>query len=203
LGHDSPDSRGNRRYFTLASSPTEENLILGVKFYPKSSSFKKSMLAMDEDKNHEIVAAQLAGDFVLPNDPNQKCVFIAGGIGITPFRSMIKYLLDMNQKRPMVLFYANKSPSDIVYKDVFEKAREQLGLKVIYTITGRSKIPANWRGQVGHITAQMVKNEVPDYQHCLFYLSGPNAMITEFESVLSGMGVKREHIKKDFFPGFT
>lgn len=203
LGHDNPDSRGNRRYFTLASSPTEENLILGVKFYPKSSSFKQSMLTMDKDKNHEIVAAQLAGDFVLPDDPNQKCVFIAGGIGITPFRSMIKYLLDMHQKRSIVLFYANKSPSEIVYKDVFDQAQEQLGLKVIYTLTGRSKIPANWRGQVGHITAQMVKNEVPDYQHCLFYLSGPNAMITEFEGVLSDMEVKREHIKKDFFPGFA
>ena len=84
LGHDEPDSRGNRRYFTLASSPTENTLRLGVKFYQQSSSFKSALLAMDQQS--EIVAAQVAGDFVLPDDPRQKCVFIAGGIGITPFR---------------------------------------------------------------------------------------------------------------------
>jgi ferredoxin-NADP reductase/Na+-translocating ferredoxin:NAD+ oxidoreductase RnfD subunit len=201
LGHDNPDSRGNRRYFTLASSPTEENLILGVKFYPKASSFKRSMLAMD--RQSDIVAAQLAGDFVLPEDPNQKCVFIAGGIGITPFRSMVKYLLDKRQKRPIVLFYANKTPSEIVYQDVFDEAQQKLGLKVIYTLTGRSRIPANWKGQVGRITPQMIQEAVPDYRHCLFYLSGPNAMIADFEETLNRMGVKREHIKKDFFPGFA
>jgi ferredoxin-NADP reductase len=201
LGLEHPDSRGNRRYFTLASSPTEETLRLGVKFYPKSSSFKQSMLAMDTSS--EIVAAQLGGDFVLPEDTKQKCVFIAGGIGITPFRSMIKYLLDKREKRPIVLFYAVKSVSDIVYREVFDRAQRQLGLKVIYAITGRSKIPANWDGRVGRITAQMIKDEVPDYKHCIFYLSGPNAMINEFEEALNAMQVKKDHIKKDFFPGFA
>lgn len=201
LGHEKPDSRGNRRYFTLASSPTEKTLRLGVKFYPRSSSFKQSMLSMD--KSSQIVAAQLAGDFVLPDDLNQKCVFIAGGIGITPFRSMIQYLLDTQQLRPVVLFYANKSASEIVYKDVLDKAQQKLGVKTIYTLTGRSKIPANWTGYVGRISPQMIRDEVPDYQQCLFYLSGPNSMVTSFEEVLVGIGVKRGHIKKDFFPGFT
>ncbi|MHB8750029.1 MAG: FAD-dependent oxidoreductase [Aggregatilineales bacterium] len=203
LGHEMPDSRGNRRYFTLASSPTENTMRLGIKFYDrkKSSTFKKALLSMNGTQ--EIVASQLAGDFVLPDDPKQKCVFIAGGIGITPFRSMIQYLLDMRQKRPITLFYANRSAADIVYKDVFDRAQQQLGIKTIYTLTDTKPHPPTWKGRVGYINAQMIKQEVPDYQKCVFYLSGPNAMIENFDTILSNMGVRRSHIKRDFFPGFA
>ena len=201
LGYKDPDSRGNRRYFTLASSPTEKYLRLGLKFYEKSSSFKQAMLAMDA--NHEIVASNLSGDFVLPRDPNQKCVFIAGGIGITPFRSMIKYLVDNRQKRPIVLFYANKTASDLVYVDVFEKAREELGLKTIYTVTDTNKIPSWWKGRVGRITPQLIKEQVPDYKDCVFYISGPKGMIDSFKAALRQLHVHESHIKTDFFTGLT
>src|ERR1700709_894999 len=131
LGHSDTDNRGNRRYFTLASAPTENHIRVGVKFSPESSSFKQAMLAMDQ--HTEIVAGQLAGDFVLPRDPQQKCVFIAGGIGITPFRSMIKYLLDTGQHRPIVLFYASKTVSEFVYQDIFDQAQRELGIKTMYS----------------------------------------------------------------------
>ncbi len=201
LGHKHPDNRGNRRYFTLASSPTENTLRLGVKFYPESSSYKKSMLAMD--RHSEIVAGQLAGDFTLPDDPKQKLVFIAGGIGITPFRSMIKYLLDTDQKRSIVLFYAARTPGEFVYQDVFQKAEQKIGLKTIYTLTDATSRPPDWLGRVGYINKQLIKREVPDYKACAFYLSGPNAMVTAFEETLLNLGVAREHIKIDFFPGFA
>jgi ferredoxin-NADP reductase len=201
LGHPDPDSRGNRRYFTLASSPTEDTLRLGVKFYPESSSFKESMLGMDHDR--EIVASQLAGDFTLPRNPKQACVFIAGGIGITPFRSMIKYLIDRRQPRPIVLFYANRLVSDIVYRDVFDEAQRKLGIQTIYTLTDTRRVPVGWTGEVGRINARLISRYVPDYRHCLFYLSGPNAMVTAYEETLLGMGVGRGQIKKDFFPGFA
>lgn len=201
LGHEQPDNRGNRRYFTLASSPTEQDLILGVKFYPHSSSYKQSMLAMDQGS--EIVAAQLAGDFVLPKDPGQRLVFIAGGIGITPFRSMIKYLLDTRQPRPIVIYYSNRTITEVVYKDVLERARRELGIKTIYTLTDKSHVPPGWRGQVGYITDTMIRTQVPDYRHCLFYLSGPNSMVTSFQRTLLKMHVRRDHIKTDFFPGFA
>ena len=189
LGHADPDSRGNRRYFTLASSPTEDQLRLGVKFYPNGSSFKQALL--DLDHQHEIVATQLAGDFVLPNDPNQKCVFIAGGVGITPFRSMIKYLIDTRQRRSIVLFYANRSIKDIIYKDVFDKAEKQLGLKTVYTVTDSSDLPAAWRGKVGRITPDLIKAEVnvkeieyldPDNQFISKKIK-PNEMGTTSDSV--------------------
>ena len=201
LGHSDPDSRGNRRYFTLASSPTEDELRLGVRFPAHASSFKQNMLAMDE--NSTIAAAQLAGDFTLPRNRNRKCVLIAGGIGITPFRSMIKYLLDRHELRPIILFYANRTVSDMVYIDVFEQARRELGIRTIYTLTDKTSVPQSWRGKVGYITADMIKGEVPDYTNCLFYLSGPNAMVAAFEETLTAMGVSKRQIRKDYFPGFA
>jgi glycine betaine catabolism B len=201
LGHPDPDSRGNRRYFTLASSPTENTLRLGVKFPPAASSYKQAMLAMDEHK--PIGAAQLAGDFTLPRDPQQKCVLIGGGIGITPFRSMIKYLLDKNERRPLVLFYSNRCAEDIIYRDVFDAAQRKLGIKTIYTLTDTGAAPPHWSGKLGRIDAAMIQDEVPDYQKCLFYLSGPNAMVTAFEETLIRMGISHSQIRKDFFPGFA
>jgi ferredoxin-NADP reductase len=201
LGHADPDSRGNRRFFTLASSPTERDLRVGVKFYPKASSFKEAMLNMAPET--EIVAGQLAGDFVLPDDPNQKCVFIAGGIGITPFRSMLQYLLDKGQRRPLVLFYANRTASDVVYWDVLNRAQKELGMRTIYTLTDLSQVPSWWKWQVGRITPEMIAREVPDYQNCLFYVSGPQSMVDSFKTTLRALNVARSQIKTDFFPGFV
>jgi ferredoxin-NADP reductase/Na+-translocating ferredoxin:NAD+ oxidoreductase RnfD subunit len=201
LGHDEPDSRGNRRYFTLASSPTEDLLRLGVKFYQQSSSFKQALLTLDQ--HHEIAAGQLGGDFVLPDDPRQKCVFIAGGIGITPFRSMIKYLLDTHQRRQIVLFYANRTAEEIVYQDVFEQARWELGIKTIYSASDPRRLPRGWNGHVGRISAQLIQAEVPDYQHCLFYVSGPPAMVEATKQLLSQMHVPSSRIKTDLFAGLA
>lgn len=201
LPHKNPDSRGNRRYFTIASSPTEDTLRLGVKFYPNGSSYKKSMATIDATT--QLVGAQLSGDFILPKNTNQKLVFIAGGIGITPFRSMIKYLIDTKQKRPITLFYANKTVDEIVYVDVFNQAQEELGIHTIYTLTDQAKLPANWRGRVGRIDANMVTQEVPDFMKRTFYLSGPHKMVTAYKETLRSMGVPNKQIKIDFFPGFT
>lgn len=201
LGHTHSDNRGNRRYFTLASSPTEDHVRLGVKFYQNSSSFKNALLAMDE--RSEIVATQVAGDFVLPDDPNQKCVFIAGGIGITPFRSMIKYLVDTQQRRPIVLVYANKTVNDIVYKDVLDQAQQQVGIKTIYTVTDTRALPPSWRGHVGQISPQLIMDEVPDYMDCVFYISGPPRMVDSFKALLHQLHIKDNQIKTDFFSGLA
>lgn len=201
LGHREPDDRGNRRYFTLASSPGEEELRIGVKFYPRSSSYKQAMLNMRPGS--EIAAGQLAGDFTLPADPAQKCVLIAGGVGITPFRSMIQDLLDRGERRPITLIYSNRSAQEAVYQDVFERAREELGIKTIYTVTDPRKLPANWKGRTGRITAQMIQAEVPDFARCVFYLSGPPALVDSFQAALRQLGVRSSHIRTDFFAGLA
>lgn len=204
LGHNDSDTRGNRRYFTLASSPTESELRLGVKFYDHSSSYKQAMLVMN-DKT-EIVAAQLAGDFVLPRDPAQKCVFIAGGIGITPYRSMLKYLLDARQKRPIVLFYVNRNVHDIVYKDILDRAERELGIKTIYTLSDtKATLPPGWANKItyGRPTVQMIKTQVSDYKRCWFYISGPQAMVDTYKALLRDMHVPAAHIKTDLFAGLA
>lgn len=200
LQHRSPDTRGNRRYFTLASSPTENEIHLGVKFYPEPSSFKNRLLALPIGE--EIIASQKSGDFVLPNDTDKGLVFIAGGIGITPFRSMIQYLLDKKQRRDITLLYSNKKVSDISYKEVFDRAQNELGIKTVYAITDKNEV-LDGNLKAGFIDAETIKKEVPDYQNKTFYISGPHGMVDAFEKTLKSMGVHDSNIKIDFFPGFA
>ncbi len=201
LGMRDPDSRGNRRYFTLASSPTENEVRVGVKFYPQPSAFKESLFYLEPDS--EIIASDLAGDFTLPRNPKQSLVFIAGGIGITPFRSMLKYLLDTRQPRPITLFYVNRTAQEIVYTDVLDRARRELGVRTIYTLTDPAQVPPRWGGQVGRITAEMIRHQAPDYRKCVFYISGPQSMVDSTKELLRLMGVKERRIKTDYFPGLA
>jgi ferredoxin-NADP reductase len=201
LGHDGPDNRGNRRYFTMASSPTEQNLRLGVKFDKETSTFKRAMLSMDRYTN--IMASQIAGDFVLPEDHNQKCVFLAGGIGITPFRSMIKYLLDTHQRRPITLIYSIKTVKDIVYKDVFDRAEKYLGIKVVYNLTDTTNIPKNWTGTIGRLDAQTIKTILPNYGGYLFYISGSRSLVDSYKETLYKLGVQGNQIITDYFAGLV
>ena len=200
LAHKNKDDRGMRRYFTIASSPTEENYVAGIKFYEKSSSFKRTMV--DMNIGDKIVAGQLDGDFTLPKNKNKKLVFIAGGIGITPFRSMAKYLIDTNEKRDIIIFNSNKTASDIVYQDIFYQAELRLGIKVVNTLTDLNSVPNDWRGETGFVNEEMILRYAPDFKQRTFYISGPPMMVSMFKEALKKMGVSRLHIKTDFFPGF-
>lgn len=205
LPHSGSDSRGDRRYLTLASSPTEPEVRVGVKFYDNGSTYKKAMLRMDNES--PIVASQLGGDFVLPADDERKLAFIAGGIGITPYRSMIKYLLDTKERRDVTMLYSAKTADDIVYKDVFESARQRLGIRTLYCLSGeKRRIPADGKYEhyrIGTITPDFIKQEIPDYAERLFYISGSHAMVNDLRHALRRLGVHGSHIKVDFFPGYA
>lgn len=201
LAHPHPDSRGNRRYFTLASSPTEDTVHLGVRFYEHGSTFKHAMYAMNG--RTQFVGGQIAGDFTLPPDPAQKLVFIAGGIGITPYRSMLKYLLDTRQRRDIVLIYVNRTVGDIVYKDVLNEADTRLGVRTVYTLTDTTAIPSGWLGKSGRVTDAMILEAAPDYAMRTFYVSGPPDMVRACEQLLKQMGVHGSKVKTDFFPGLV
>ncbi len=175
------DSRGNRRYMTIASSPTEADIRMATKYYEEPSSFKKTLITL----NTPIVASQLAGDFVLPKDPSIKLVFVAGGIGITPYRSMIKYLIDTKQTRDINLIYINKTANEAVYKDVLDY------VKTIYINTSVT----------GHLDADTIVKNIFDYQSRAWYISGPHNMVTATEELLKSMGIK--NLKTDFFPGLV
>jgi ferredoxin-NADP reductase/Na+-translocating ferredoxin:NAD+ oxidoreductase RnfD subunit len=199
FGHEHPDSRGNRRYFTLASSPTEPNIRVGIKFYPEGSSYKKALLALDSST--PIIATQLSGDFVLPRNARQKLAFVAGGIGVTPYRSMVKYLLDTNQRRDIIFLYSEKRPTDFVYADIFNAATQQFGLQAYYAITNQST-PNDWQGLTGRITPEMIQQVMPDYRERLFYISGPHDMVVAVRAALLTLGLSHSCIKTDFFSGY-
>ena len=192
------DVRGNRRTFTIASSPSESELRLGVKFYGQPSAYKTAMLNMQP--GDVVYAAQLAGDFVLPKG-NDKIAFIAGGIGITPFRAMIQHMLDVGDKRTTTLFYGNNRAAEIAYVDVFNRAESELGLRTVYAVAERAQAQTNFHS--GFIDADLIMREMPDYAERLFYISGPRAMVQTFEKVLGELGIARNRIKTDFFPGFA
>lgn len=199
LPHTQTDSRGNRRYFTISSSPTEDELKLGVKFYPNGSSFKQNMLSLTA--NDTLMTGQLAGDFTLPDDRSKKLVFVAGGIGVTPFRSMLKFMTDVNEKRDVTLMYMNKGPKDAAYRDVFDAAAAKLGVKIVYIYT--ATMPEGWKGRTGQINDVMIREEIPDFLERTYYISGPHAMVKGVETTLQQLGVKQAQIRKDFFPGLT
>lgn len=187
--HSKPDSRGNRRYLSLASSPAERDIRLGIKFDPNPSSYKKNLLSLDS--NQKIAAGQLIGDFTMPKDKTKKLVFIAGGIGITPFRSMLKYLIDAGERRDIVLVYSAKANNEFVYKDVIDEAQTKLGIKVIYNASSIN----------GHIDANILAREIPDYRERIFYLSGSHSMVKAFEGILKNLKINSRNIVMDYFPG--
>ncbi len=200
LQHGNADSRGNRRYFSIASSPTENNLLIAVKFYNPSSSYKKTLIGLA--KQQKIIATQVAGDFILPKDTKKPIIFIAGGVGITPFRSMVQYIVDKNLQSNIVLFYSNRTANEILFSDIFQKA-ESYGVKTVYTLTDINNIPLNWTGEKGYITESLIRQHAGDYMKRTFYISGPQLMVRNFEKMLLHMGIRKWNIKTDFFPGYS
>jgi ferredoxin-NADP reductase len=149
------------------------------------------------------LANNLAGDFVLPTDHRTKLVFIAGGIGITPFRSMLKYLVDNRLNRTITLFYCLSDPKQIVYKDILNEAKEY-GLKVVYVLAPPpgQEVPKSWSGEVGFMTKDLITKHVLDYSKRNFYVSGPDAMVQANKKLLRSMDIPRDQIKTDYFAGY-
>ena len=201
LPHDKADSRGNRRFFTLSSSPKDREVKMGVKFYSESSTFKRRLLALKPGER--VAAGHLAGDFVLPNDTQEKLVFIAGGIGITPFVSMIRHMLETREHRDAVALVGNSCVENISYDHLLREASEKLGLRAVHVVSHPDGIPACWKGRTGRIDSRLIKEEVPDYHERVFYVSGPQNMVAGVRKAIASLGVKPERIRTDYFPGFA
>lgn len=192
------DAKGNRRYFTIASSPTEPDIRIGVRITDLPSTFKHSLLRLSVGDT--VTAGQLAGDFTLPKKKETKLAFIAGGIGVTPFRSMTQYLLD-TEKRDAVLFYSNKTADEIAYTEVFEKAREEVGMKTVYALT-KDTVESETM-HLGRVDAELIRKTLPDFKERTFYISGPRSMILSFERTLRELGIHQSRIKTDYFSGLA
>ena len=197
LGHESPDKRGIRRYFTIASSPTEGTVNLAARFVEQGSSYKDALETFKP--GDVIVASQLAGDFMLPKDDSVKCALVAGGIGVTPFRSHIKEWLDTDSSRPLDLYYCNNVEADIAYRALFETANEREHFSLIHVLSKEEVVGM----EHGYITADMIKQHTPDWQERVWYLSGPPPMVYAYTALLREMGLPRGQIVRDFFPGLA
>jgi ferredoxin-NADP reductase len=186
IAHNKTDSRGNRRYFTVSSSPTEPGVMFTVKQPPaKPSAFKQKLGQLKP--GDVILASDLSGSFSLPKDTSKKLAFLAGGVGITPFRSMVKYMVDSGQKRDAALLYSASSPAEFSFQNLF-KAGSQTGLKTIYA--------------TGQIDSQKLKTLLPDYAQRNFYVSGPYGYVQAMETALLKLGVNTSKITTDYFPGY-
>jgi ferredoxin-NADP reductase len=194
------DSRGARRYFSLASSPTEDEIMIAARFPVPVSRFKQELLAMQT--GGLVTAGELAGDFTLPRDSRKPIALIAGGIGITPFRSMLKYLSDRNEKRDIVLLYSASQKEQLVFGSVIEEARRTIGLRAFATLTDADQAARGWRGRCGPVTAAMIREIFPDASRRLFLVSGPPGMVNATMRALRSAGVRRAAIRTDYFPGY-
>ena len=200
IPHKKTDNRGNRRYFSLASSPTESTPTIVVKYYDPPSSYKKELFSLPLGTS--IIASQLSGDFVLPKDLSKHLVLIAGGVGFAPFRSMIKYIMDNKIKVNITLLFSNKTEDDILYKDLLREA-ENSGIKTVNILTEEKDVPLNWTEEKGHITGDMIKKLIPDFNNVTYYISGPQIMVQNIEKTLLETGISKKNIKTDFFPGYS
>lgn len=190
LGHAKPDLRGTRRTLTIVSSPSEEGLAVAVKIPAgRTSSFKRALLALRP--GDPIAAAQAAGDFTLPRDAAIPLLFIAGGIGVTPFRSMLRALTDWKEHRDIVLVYACADPVEFAYRDVFSAA-EGAGVRTVYLDTTAE----------GRMTREYLERHVPDFLARIAYVSGPSAMVRGTAKSLRDAGVPRRRIVTDVFSGY-
>lgn len=196
IPHDTPDNRGTRRWFTLSSSPTEDYVSITTKFAgtpiaSESSSFKKALFALQPGS--EIMMSSPMGDFVLPKDTSKPLVFIAGGIGVTPMRSMIKYMVDAKDQRTVHLIYAANNISEVAFDELFA------GAQIRYTKVLKTP-PDNWNGETGTLNAEKIMQLAGSIDQ-VFYISGPEPMVEAIEKSLKGVGVR--NIIGDFFPNYT
>jgi ferredoxin-NADP reductase len=186
LNHPNPDDRGTERFFSIASAPHEKHVMLTTRFAPKSSSFKKALKNLR--LGDVIEAHDLEGDFVVDN-ADKTFVFIAGGIGITPFRAI---LLDLEYKKPLnlQLLYANRD-NDFPYQ------------KELDALRGRHpEFRINYVVSPNRIDEKSIPQLVPDIQKQMFYVSGPEPMVESMDETLKKIGVPEERIQSDFFPGY-
>lgn len=200
LVHPRADTRGQRRTFTIASAPEQDGLAIGVKFPEPPSSFKRALA--DLPVGGSIVAAQVAGDFTLPRDPRRKLLLIAGGIGVTPFQSMLQHLATTHQRRDAVLLYLGSGPEDFAYREQLEAAAKATGIRMVCIIPQPERAPAGWAGAVGRPSPSLLLELVRDLATRTAYISGPSGMVRSIASALRAAGLPRRRIVTDAFSGY-
>ncbi|QQG41200.1 MAG: FAD-dependent oxidoreductase [Candidatus Woesebacteria bacterium] len=189
-----PDPKGTTRHFTISSSPTEGNLLRLTTKIREESGYKKTL---DElPIGAEVEGEGPNGTFIFDEMVTGPQVFIAGGIGITPFRSMIKYLVDKNLKTPIYLIYSNSKDDFVFKKELDEMIGAHQSIKIKYLVTevdGRldelkiNRFIGDWKLEIGNLT---------------WWLCGPPPMIDAMEQVLGKLKITSDKIRSEKFTGY-
>ncbi len=183
---------GVRRAYSISSPPSlKKTITITLK---KEGAFTT---ALDESLvGEEILVKGPMGLFTLDASQKKDIVFIAGGTGIAPFRSMIHYLLDNKMPNKMTVFYSTKNPEEFIFfRELNELQAMHPQLTVVFTAT-RCTEPT-WNGFCERVSAEMIARTVANCKECIYYLCGPLKMVQDIETTLLQMGIDKKNIKAE------
>jgi len=206
------DPKGPIRHFTISSSPTENFIMFSTRI--RDSPYKKRLSNLE--KGAKVKFRGPEGQFVLHQDYSKYTVFLSGGIGVTPFRSMIKYATDMQLPVPIIMFDSNRDRNNILFKKEFDDwASINKNLKIIYTISEEKEEQHNeqsplstaneWKGEYGRIDKAMILKYVDTnvLNNSIFYICGPPSMLKSMQALLQeDLEIPKERIKVEEFTGY-
>jgi len=194
LPHDTMDNRGDRRLFALSSSPDEPFIAITNKFASRDgSSFKRALKQLPRGTSVEISIPR--GSFTLPDDPTIPLTFIAGGIGITPFRSMAQSLVSTKQQRSIQLFYMVTHEDEIMFQPLLTRAIPETTIVV-------SNPSPSWRGARDRLDGDFILQHATVLPSTLFYISGPESLVTALQRDLESRDIKKDRFVVDPFTGY-
>jgi ferredoxin-NADP reductase len=192
------DEKGPRRHITVVTSPTEGGA-LGLATRLRDSAFKKSLAELPEGAPVDV--EQPKGSFLLPEDTSKDYVFVAGGIGITPFRSMLRFIADKGlDDYKITLVYSNRDRESTAFFDELEDLESKIpGLRVVFTMDE----DASWDGEKRRISPEMLQDvlggDLDDFQ---FMIAGPPGMAKGVTAALSEAGLADDRLQSDSFSGY-
>lgn len=193
------DSEGNTRTFSIASSPFENQLIFATRM--RDTAFKRSLKRVPLGTPVKIDSAM--GSFTLHKNSAKPAVFLAGGIGITPFLSILRQADHDRLSHKLYLFYSNRRPEDAPFLEALQMLeKSNPNFQLISTMTGMAQSQREWKGETGLINKEMLSKHLTNLQGPIYYLAGPPAMVTGMRKMLVGAGVDEDDIRSEEFAGY-
>ncbi len=194
------DAEGNMRAFSIASAPFDEDLMIATRM--RDTAFKRVL--RNSRPGLQVKIEGPSGSFVLHRKAEKPAVFLAGGIGITPFFSIIRQAAHDKAPHQLHLFYSNRRPEDAAFLDVLtEASRQNSNFHLIATMTEMDKSCRPWNGETGFISSGMIAKHLPSLQGPIYYLAGPPAMVAAMRRLLTEAGVEEEDdIRTEEFSGY-
>jgi len=192
------DEKGPRRHITVVTSPTEKG-VLGLATRVRDSAFKKSLAELPEGARVDV--EQPKGSFLLPEDTSKEYVFVAGGIGITPFHCMLRYIADKGlDGYRITLVYSNRDRESAAFFDELQELERTVpGLRVVFTM---DKDPA-WEGESRRISPEMLEDVLGrDLSSFHFMIAGPPGMAKAVQAAILEAHVPQEQVQSDSFSGY-